>query len=192
MSETRPAVSVNPWLDSQPVANTEPSPQVETSVEPVIWTPTQAGGQGGDWPTREASAGVWAFGAHGGAGTSLIAALCGFGDAGRVWPVGEGVSVVVVGRTHASGVEAVRRVCSAWARGVLPGVGLAGVMWVADSPKRPDKAVRGQIEVVSGGFPHAWHVGWCEQWRGVLVEDAQPDAGMRRVLSHLRKAGLRP
>ncbi|MFF5893940.1 DUF6668 family protein [Streptomyces globisporus] len=121
-------------------------------------------------PVRTAAgARWWWLGCHGGAGvTSLTGAVPGGTDAGRYWPVpasGPVQRVVLVARTHASGLEAAQLAARQWASGVLPGVDLLGLVVVADAPGRLPGPLRDLLRLVEGGVPRTWAVPWEDSWR---------------------------
>jgi hypothetical protein len=111
----------------------------------------------------------WWLGCHGGAGvTTLQAALRAGEDACRHWPAQTSParhSVVLVTRSHASGLERAQAVVRQWAAGMVPGVDLLGLVVMADAPGRLPKPLRDLLRLVSAGVPRTWHVPWVEEWR---------------------------
>lgn len=124
----------------------------------------------GRLPANGSGPGWWFLGCHGGAGTStLTAAVPGGADAGRYWPVPEPpgyVRVVLVARTHASGLHAARAAAQQWASGALPGgIGLLGLVAIADAPGRLPRPLRDLLHLISGGVPRLWELPWVEDLR---------------------------
>lgn len=105
-------------------------------------------------------------GAHGGAGTSTLQAAAGVGlDCGRCpppapSPPAAGQQVLLVARTHAHGLAAVRRHLGAHGP-----VSVHGVALVADAPGRLPRDLRQQVRVLTGAAPRLWQVPWVEAWR---------------------------
>ncbi|WP_280184398.1 MULTISPECIES: hypothetical protein [Nocardia] len=121
---------------------------------------------------------VWLLGAHGGAGTTALASSLSYaGDAHRRWPGLVGIGrdldspfVVVVGRTHMSGLAAVHHALLSHAHQATPtGVRLLGMITVADSDRplsKPTATRRDTVEALARDL-HAvpWRLGWIEPWR---------------------------
>jgi hypothetical protein len=111
----------------------------------------------------------WFVGAHGGAGsTTLGYAVAGAADGGRYWPVREdgGTRVVLVARTHASGLRAAQTAARHWAEGALPqSVHLLGLAVIADAPGRLPRPLRELLHLISGGLPQVWDLPWIEALR---------------------------
>lgn len=127
-------------------------------------------------------AGWWWLGVHGGAGVSTLRTLVPGGlDAQRRWPAGGwgGPKVVVlVCRTHASGLARARDAARQFAAGDVPrSLRLMGVVAVADSPGRLSRPQRQALRLLSGVTPRVWQLPWVEILRAVpspagLVEPA--------------------
>ena len=112
----------------------------------------------------------WWSGCHGGAGiTTLRAAAGGGAEAGPYWPLvpaESGVSaVVLVARTHATGLQSAQAAVQQWASGRVPQVRLVGLVLVADAPGRLPKPLAALAELVSGGAPRCWRLPWVEALR---------------------------
>ena len=112
---------------------------------------------------------LWWAGTHGGAGESVLASLAPtWRAAGHAWPYHEDGStarVVLVCRSHASGLLRAQAALTQWAAGSVFGVELLGLVVVADAPGRLPKPLRDLTDLVAGGAPRAWRVGWQEKWR---------------------------
>ncbi|MEU6480662.1 DUF6668 family protein [Streptomyces sp. NPDC047017] len=104
--------------------------------------------------------------AHGGAGTTTLAAVYGGRDCGQGWPGPDAPrSVLLVARTHAAGLDAVVRVLHLFSTGeVPPGLELAAVVLVADAPGRlPRPLAQRLAPVESAAAVH--RVPWVPAWR---------------------------
>lgn len=114
------------------------------------------------------ASGVWMLGVHGGAGETTLARVLGTREAGRAWPISEDPatqsSVVLVARTHAAGIEAVRNALGEVASGAMRSVRVLGVVLVRDAPNLP-KQLRDEARIVAGAAAHTWWVPWIEPWR---------------------------
>lgn len=121
---------------------------------------------------------VWLVGVHGGAGTtSLAASMSWAGDAGRRWPGRIGLVrdmdsplVVLVARTHMSGIAALEHALRAHQNDATPaGSHPVGIVTVADSARPLPTAVarrRESVEALAldiGAEP--WRLPWIEPWR---------------------------
>lgn len=131
-----------------------------------------------EWASGPRNA-CWFVGCHGGAGVTTLATATGQGgvNAGRYWPVPEApgtAMVVLVARTHATGLRAAQLAARQWASGALDGdVRLLGLAAVADAPGRLPKPLRDLLHLVSGAFPQVWTLPWAESLR----LGAPPDLG---------------
>ncbi|WP_328643926.1 DUF6668 family protein [Streptomyces canus] len=125
-------------------------------------------------------------GCHGGAGvTTLERALPGGRDGSRMWPTavpGPSVPVLLVCRSHVSGLMAAQMAVRQWASGSVPGVDLLGLVVVADAPGSMPRPIKDLATLVRGGASRSWLVPWVEPWR--LGED--PAAHLPRPLARLR------
>lgn len=105
---------------------------------------------------------------HGGAGASTLAAVFGGHDAGRNWPrpdQGEPGSVLLVGRTHAAGLDAVSHTLDIFRRGdAPPGLDLDAIVLVADAPGRLPRQLTQRIKVISSVID-VYRVPWMPAWR---------------------------
>jgi hypothetical protein len=131
---------------------------------------------------------VWWVGAHGGAGeTTLAALLPGSRAAGHAWPIAGGAAaptaVVLVARTHASGLRAAQAAATEWAGGTIP-VRLLGLVLIADTAGRSPRALRDLARLVAGGVPAVWRLPWHEPWRlGDAVEARTAPGAVRGLLA---------
>jgi hypothetical protein len=143
---------------------------------------------------------LWVLGAHGGAGeTTLAVALAGTGT-DRRWPRADAPArVLVVARTHLSGLRAAQRAAQQWAAGATPAVALLGLVLLPDAPGRLPRELRDFAQVVAGGFPRSWFLPWEEGLRlaepklpGELpvVDAADVPRSFRRLAADL--AGIAP
>ncbi|MGP3973544.1 DUF6668 family protein [Streptomyces sp. 8N114] len=111
--------------------------------------------------------GWWWLGVHGGAGVSTLEqAVPGGRDAGRAWPAAdEPQPVVLVARSSANGLKAVRNAAQQWGSQLVTGIELLGLVVVADAPGRRPRALRDLLHLVSGTVPRLWEIPWVEEWR---------------------------
>ncbi|MEE1940979.1 DUF6668 family protein [Streptomyces sp. TRM 70361] len=124
--------------------------------------------------------------AHGGAGASTLAHALGGADVGRRWPEparGEPGRVLLVARTHATGMRAVSQALNALRKGDHPtGVRLIAVVLVADAPGRLPRPLGRRVRVLrSAAKVH--RVPWVPAWR--LGEEADPPPREVRRLAGL-------
>lgn len=74
--------------------------------------------------------------------------------------------VVLVARSHVSGLRAAQAAAAQWASRRLPSsVRLLGLAVVADAPGRRPKPLRDLLDLVAGGFPTWWDLPWVEGLR---------------------------
>ncbi|WP_020108334.1 DUF6668 family protein [Nocardia sp. 348MFTsu5.1] len=112
----------------------------------------------------------WWLGVHGGAGVStLTTVLTPSGDARRMWPSGKpGQSpvVVLVARTHLSGLRAAHNaVIQAAAGGVPGGLVIAGLVTIPDAPGKLPADLRKYRDVVVRAVDQHWTLPWVPDWR---------------------------
>ncbi|MFF7450565.1 MULTISPECIES: DUF6668 family protein [unclassified Streptomyces] len=135
---------------------------------PEIWVRGPvAPPQGRPEPVAHASARRFSFvGTHGGAGVSTLAAVYGGHDCGRDWPGPDAPpSVLLVARTHASGLAAALRTLDAFRRGAAPyGLDLDAVVLVADAPGRLPRPLAHQVKVIESAID-VYRVPWVTEWR---------------------------
>ncbi|HET9380557.1 MAG TPA: DUF6668 family protein [Streptomyces sp.] len=127
---------------------------------------------------------------HGGAGTTTLAAVYGGRDCGHAWPgPGDPPSVLLVARTHASGLDSVIRAMEAFRRGETPaGLDLDAVVLVADAPGRLPRPLSRRVRAVESVID-VYHVPWVPAWRlGDLGGDRPRGA---EALARLTRAARR-
>ncbi|WP_329483035.1 hypothetical protein OG555_12665 [Kribbella sp. NBC_01484] len=112
---------------------------------------------------------LWWVGVHGGAGeTTMSLLLPGTRAAGHRWPIPPPpvpTPVILVARTHGSGLRAAQRAAIEWASGVVQGVAVLGLVLIADAPGRLPRVLDDFADIVGGGVPRVWDIPWIEEWR---------------------------
>ncbi|MGW4622517.1 DUF6668 family protein [Streptomyces sp. NPDC004592] len=156
--------------------------------EPGIWLRGPVADTG-PWP--EGAQGVAAprtfawMATHGGAGASTLAAVFGGFDAGRDWPrpvQGEPSSVLLVARTHATGLRAALGFLDVFRRGEAPpGLDLDAVVLVADAPGRLPRPLGRHVRVLES-LIDVYRVPWVPAWR-----TGDPDGGPPRGCEQLAR-----
>lgn len=105
---------------------------------------------------------------HGGAGTTTLATVFGGHDTGRNWPRpehGEPASILLVARTHATGLNAISYTLDTFRRGdAPPGLDLDAVVLVADAPGRLPRQLAEHVKLISSVID-VYHVPWMPAWR---------------------------
>lgn len=143
-----------------------------------VWTepvhPHLGGGSG-----EVNRAGWWWLGVHGGSGvSSLMRFLPGGADAHRWWPdpaFGGPRAVVLVCRTHLSGLERARDAATQWAAADVPaGLLLAGAVAVADAPGRLDRPAAEALRMLEAVVPRLWSVPWLDDLRCLAPGQSLP------------------
>ncbi|MEU7314812.1 DUF6668 family protein [Streptomyces sp. NPDC007083] len=174
-----------PQWQPQPAAPTAPEPAVRRPAPRATPHPAlaQVAVPGATAPGGGAVSWV---GAHGGAGTSTLAELAGGSDLERRLPdpaQGEPGRVLLVARTHASGLRAASRALEALHSGRHPaGVELLAVVLVADAPGRLPLHLMQRIRVLRS-VADVHRVPWIPAWRGDKRPSALPKSV--RVLAEL-------
>jgi hypothetical protein len=135
---------------------------------------------------------LWFSSCHGGAGTSTLAALIPNSmSAGRYWPTPEppGHSrVLLVARSHASGLCAAQAAARQWAAGVLSNVRLLGLVVIADAPGKRPKPLNDLLLLISGGVPQVWELPWVEALRlGTPPDQARLPSAYSRLAQDLNR-----
>ncbi|GAB2919965.1 hypothetical protein GCM10027047_16710 [Rhodococcus aerolatus] len=195
---THPA-AVNPLLPAAPPPPPAPE-RVETSAvlgdelaatygpTAPLATPAPAGP---GLPTTRVDTDplLWVVGVHGGAGASTVAAL--LGSAGEhpdevselpqhlpdTGPGRPAPRVLLVARTHVTGLHWAAHVARHWASG-RTGIDLVGLVVLDDAPTLPP-VLAAEVRRVAGMVPALWHLPWVEAWRTEL--DLHPAGLPRRV-----------
>jgi hypothetical protein len=135
---------------------------------------------------------VW-WAVHGGAGVTTLNQACPLGRAQTGGTVDvPNPPVVVVCRTHASGLLAAKALAASVvaSRREQPGSvsPVVGLLTVADAPGSLPKGLAQLRRHVAGGYGHAWHVRWVEAWRcGEAVSPETTPASVRRVLVRVER-----
>ncbi|MGW3286951.1 DUF6668 family protein [Streptomyces sp. NPDC001002] len=120
-------------------------------------------------PEEQGSAGARRYswvGTHGGAGVSTLSTVYGGHDCGRDWPGPDAPrSVLLVGRTHASGLASLLATLEMFRRGeVPPELYLDGVVLVADAPGRLPKPLDRDVRLLES-IIDVYRVPWVPAWR---------------------------
>lgn len=133
---------------------------------------------------------VW-VGAHGGAGASTLARALGGVDLGRRWPdvhKGDPGRMLLVARTHASGIQAASEVLDRLRRQEHPaGTELLAVVLVADAPGNLPAALSRRIRVLRSAV-RTHRIPWIPAWRTGQQTPKPPKA----VLELAELAGVQP
>jgi uncharacterized protein DUF6668 len=194
--------TTNPWVPAksaeEPEVATVPEVAMMSDLTPVlprrgVVLPPEDGGL----PLRRLApaetAPWWWVGCHGGAGVSMLSSTFPAGrDADRHWPVpqdGSSSGVLLVARTHVSGLRAAQNAARQWASGSVPHVRLLGLVAVADAPGTLPKPLRDFVKLVAGAFPRTWAIPWIQPWRlgemPPLADLPKPLATLARDLNHV-------
>jgi len=168
----------NPWTREQP-----PGPQQQPSMSPgpqpdITPRGPSAPQHGVPAPAEDqrlpkfaipAADTLWWVGVHGGAGeTTMSTLLPGTRAANHRWPIPPPpvpTPVILVARTHGSGLRAAQRAAIEWASGVVQGVAVLGLVLIADAPGRLPRVLDDFADIVGGGVPRVWDIPWIEEWR---------------------------
>lgn len=139
-------------------------------------------------------------GLHGGAGASTVAQLFGEDavDAGQGWPVAAGwarplprLNVVVVARTHSTGLQAAEQFAGQWAAGELSESRLLGLVLVDDGPKLLDAQSR-QVKRLLKLTPRGARIPWNEQWRLTAPDTDSLPRRIRKIIRGYRGMAQTP
>jgi hypothetical protein len=170
----------NPWTRQQPPAEGPQSQAPDPSQRPAEATPRgpSAPQHGVPAPAEDqrlpkfaipAADTLWWLGVHGGAGeTTMSLLLPGTRAANHRWPIPPPpvpTPVILVARTHGSGLRAAQRAAVEWASGVVQGVAVLGLVLIADAPGRLPRVLDDFADIVGGGVPRVWDIPWIEEWR---------------------------
>ncbi|TDD80431.1 hypothetical protein E1293_20685 [Actinomadura darangshiensis] len=163
MPDTSVAAATAPWQGDIPGGRFHAQAVIPSRLAPPPTSPLGLAGYSGDGPD------LWFSSCHGGAGTSTLATLIPQGmNAGRYWPAPASPArsrVLLVARSHASGLCAAQAAARQWAAGVLPNVRLLGLVVVADAPGKRPKPLNDLVRLISGGVPRLWELPWVEALR---------------------------
>lgn len=132
---------------------------------------------------------VQVVGLHGGAGTSTVAALLGREaidcGPGLGYLVSSELPVVFVARTHAHGLQLVKRVAAQWASGGLDAVRVLGVVLVDDAPTL-SKGLHREVKSLERALPYSWRLAWSEDMRHSAEPPLEASSGrLRRIRKSL-------
>ncbi|MGW6903837.1 DUF6668 family protein [Streptomyces sp. NPDC054940] len=105
-------------------------------------------------------------GTHGGAGVTTLARVYGGHDCGRDWPgPADPPSVLLVARTHATGLASALNALEVFRRGEAPhGLDLDAVVLVADAPGRLPRPLADRVRVIESVID-VYRVPWVPAWR---------------------------
>ncbi|MFG3661293.1 DUF6668 family protein [Streptomyces sp. NPDC047706] len=105
-------------------------------------------------------------GTHGGAGVSTLATVYGGQDCERAWPGSDDPqSVLLVARTHATGLACALHALELFRRGEAPvGLDLDAVVLVADAPGRLPRPLAQRIRLIESVID-VYRVPWVPAWR---------------------------
>ena len=140
--------------------------------------------------------GVCWVAAHGGAGASTLAKVLGGTDIGCRWPdstLDEPARVLLVARTDTQGLRAAARAFNAVIDNRYPaGMGLLGLVLVADLPGRLPQTLRSRVRMLRSKAP-MWQVPWIPQWRLGRQVDRLPKQLVKlgRVVQTTQRGGRR-
>lgn len=117
----------------------------------------------------------WLIAAHGGAGATTLAHLWApAADAQRGWPAADRYpSVVVLARTHRTGLNAAHVLLRQAAAGLIGGCTLLGLVTVADHDGSLPTSLRRQRDLVEELAPNAWRIPFLPPLR-LLTPDQLP------------------
>jgi hypothetical protein len=185
---------------SPPRGDSGPPPTAGTAgvrpVPPQPQTPDCSGrrkaaeGAGTAVAPGAVSAVSW-VGAHGGAGATTFAAALGGQDVGHGWPrpaEGHPGRMVLLARTHATGLRAASRALDALRAGRLPaGVELVALVLVADAPGRLPLELARRVRVLRSAAPIV-SIPWIPQWRVGAAAPRAPKAvaDLRELIGSVR------
>ncbi|MPY55192.1 DUF6668 family protein [Streptomyces acidicola] len=164
----RGPVAVPEQRQPEPEPEPEPEPNVQLPVNPQYFiTGAQQFATNPQRFTASPRRFAWVA-THGGAGTTTLATVFGGHDTGRAWPRpehGEPESILLVARTHATGLEAISYTLDTFRRGdAPPGLDLNAVVLVADAPGRLPRQLAQHVKLISSVID-VYHVPWMPAWR---------------------------
>ncbi|RJK92538.1 DUF6668 family protein [Vallicoccus soli] len=95
--------------------------------------------------------------------------------------------VVLVARSHWTGLRAAQLAATDWASGQVSGVDLLGLAILADAPGKRPRALKDLVALVAGAVPRTWHLPWVETWRiAEGTSEAAAPKEVRRLLTDVR------
>lgn len=182
----------NPWIfEKEQDQDTRPVSEIKPDND--AWAPQAGVNPGDQWlgfrlfdtPVSR----LCVVGAHGGAGTTVIANLLDGEDCHTLWPLTDDLAVhecVVVARTDWSGLHATQGVARQWASGCVPAVNLRGLILVPDRPGRLPRQLMDLSRHVAGAYSTVWRMDWLPELRlgGSVTELPRETA---RWMNTLRK-----
>ena len=164
----------NPWLTPMTPTEPHPEPAAPRPAPPTTTGPTHPQ-RGIPVPSRllpiasrSTPAPLWILGVHGGAGETTIADLIpGAVAAGHAWPRlwDSSSRVLMTARSNAAGLHAAQAAAQQWASGHVDQVELIGLVILADAPGRLPRPLKDLADLVAGGVPRTWRIGWIDSWR---------------------------
>lgn len=180
----------NPWIPAPSKTLERPAapaqviePTGAVAPQPAV-TPPEASEQLPVWVTSTPSR-VWVVGTHGGAGETTLAQLLSGTATNHRWPSTDTQPpVVLVARTHATGLAATQLAMRAWAAAETPHVRLIGLVLIADAPGKLPKPLADLADILRGGVPHMWHLPWVDAYR-LGVDPTDPPRQVRKVLNEI-------
>lgn len=136
---------------------------------------------------------LWVVGVHGGSGATSVAGALGehVCESRGAWPVSRPLEpqVLLVARTHATGLAAAENALQEWGSGTVAEVRLLGVLLVDDAPQLPRQLLPAMGRVLHSA-PRGWHLRWQESWR-VYADGERPlTYTARRTLGDIRQSAL--
>lgn len=187
-------MSSNPWIPTPTVDAPPATDQPVTAEVPVTGavgpqpsvTAVDRADRLGEYVPSE-PAGLWVVGTHGGAGESTVAELTAGAATSHRWPRREPVApVLLVARTHASGMRRAQLAMRAWAAGQTPTVRMLGLVLISDAPGRLPKPLEATAQTIGGGVPHIWRLPWIEDLRLTDPSEARLPRQATKVLAEIR------
>lgn len=147
--------------------STAPAPRVNVSSDRLLPIAEEPIWQGDRAPV------MWLVGAHGGAGTTTLAtSWAPAAEAAGMWPAADKHPyVVLVCRSHLSGLERAHELALQAKGGLAGNCRLLGVAVVADAPGKLPKKLRQKIEVVGAAISHLWQIPWIPELRETELAD---------------------
>jgi hypothetical protein len=148
-------------------ATAPPSPRVNIDADRLLPVATTK-----LWERSHRPPVVWLIGAHGGAGTTTLAASWAPAAEATVWPSeDEFPYVVIVCRSTRTGLDHAHELVLQATGKFAGNCQLLGVAVVADAPGKTPKALRQRIEVMGKIAPHIWEIPYIPSLREARLED---------------------